>query len=320
MFRLAEDEEPLSGRWLLAEKAAQALLVRAGASHHDAEDALQLTRIRAWESRDEFQSDRHYIAWYCTFARHRWFEAIRRRKHEVSVDHISESAKLHGATAYAAVDDHAIELLTRDAILDAIQTLPPRERLAIERTFMAVDGAASAAERSALKRARRQLERVRTGFASILVYRLNRIRLVATRLANGDGLTQSVVTTAAAVIAAAGLLALGSSDFSHSERIRPSAPLTHARAAIHGQAPAVSQQREVASEPTQRSQPAPARENHNPVPPFTLPVPRTEGVKFEPSDPADPAQRVCFSTIVTPYRCYRTGQDSIDFLIPELPR
>jgi DNA-directed RNA polymerase specialized sigma24 family protein len=322
MYELAEPP-PFEARWLQAEPAVRAFLKRFTSSDDAIDEALQQTRIRAWQATTagrSFDSDRHFVAWCCTVARHRFLDDVRRVGRHVALDGAA-AALGSGDLAVVDVEERALGYIDLSAILAAVSDLPVGERASIVRLFEAPDHAASQAERAALARARRRLESVRARLASVLsLGGIPRLRALMSR-GNDSHVPMAVAAAAAALVAAGSLSAWSSQRDPGAPRPtsgRPTAEIARREKVPAPTASPVSAS--VGSSAVVATQQPSYRQNHSPIRPFVVPIPGSqEGVKVEPSDPADPGQRVCFSTMVTTYKCYRTGMDSVDFLVPALP-
>lgn len=128
----------------------------------EADDLVQETLTRAWSARGSFELGTSLKAWTFTILRNLFLSNVRRSRRTVDLDE-------HVAEALVAVDADQHEQVELNAVLEAIDHLPPDQRLALR--AVALDGldygaAAIAlnvtpgALKSRVRRARRALARM----------------------------------------------------------------------------------------------------------------------------------------------------------------
>ena len=140
---------------------AYRVALRVVGNHHDAEDVAQEALVGAWQQLPNFRAQSTFSTWLYRIVTHRALNRMQRQ-------HLSSSLDVIGDVADACADP-AMRLerdLMKDAVTNAIQALPPAQRITVVLHHLeglsyaevaAITDSSVAAVRSHLFRARRTL-------------------------------------------------------------------------------------------------------------------------------------------------------------------
>jgi len=140
---------------------AYRVALRVVGNHHDAEDVAQEALVGAWQQLPNFRAQSTFSAWLYRIVTHRALNRVQRQHPSNSLDVIGDVADACAGPAVRLERD-----LMKDAVTDAIQALPPAQRITVVLHHLeglsyaevaAVTDSSVAAVRSHLFRARRTL-------------------------------------------------------------------------------------------------------------------------------------------------------------------
>ena len=140
---------------------AYRVALRVVGNHHDAEDVAQEALVAAWQQLPNFRAQSSFSTWLYRIVTHRALNRVQRQHPSNSLDVIGDVADACAGPAVRLERD-----LMKDAITDAIQALPPAQRITVVLHHLeglsyaevaAVTDSSVAAVRSHLFRARRTL-------------------------------------------------------------------------------------------------------------------------------------------------------------------
>jgi len=140
---------------------AYRVALRVLGNHHDAEDVAQEALVGAWQQLPNFRAQSTFSTWLYRIVTHRALNRVQRQHPSNSLDVIGDVADACAGPAVRLERD-----LMKDAITDAIQALPPAQRITVVLHHLeglsyaevaAVTDSSVAAVRSHLFRARRTL-------------------------------------------------------------------------------------------------------------------------------------------------------------------
>jgi RNA polymerase sigma-70 factor (ECF subfamily) len=140
---------------------AYRVALRVVGNHHDAEDVAQEALVGAWQQLPNFRAQSTFSTWLYRIVTHRALNRVQRQHPSNSLDVIGDVADACAGPAVRLERD-----LMKDAITDAIQALPPAQRITVVLHHLeglsyaevaAVTDSSVAAVRSHLFRARRTL-------------------------------------------------------------------------------------------------------------------------------------------------------------------
>ena len=140
---------------------AYRVALRVVGNHHDAEDVAQEALVGAWQQLPNFRAQSSFSTWLYRIVTHRALNRVQRQHPSNSLDVIGDVADACAGPAVRLERD-----LMKDAITDAIQALPPAQRITVVLHHLeglsyaevaAVTDSSVAAVRSHLFRARRTL-------------------------------------------------------------------------------------------------------------------------------------------------------------------
>ena len=140
---------------------AYRVALRVVGNHHDAEDVAQEALVGAWQQLPNFRAQSTFSTWLYRIVTHRALNRVRRQHPSNSLDVIGDVADACAGPAVRLERN-----LMKDAITDAIQALPPAQRITVVLHHLeglsyaevaAVTDSSVAAVRSHLFRARRTL-------------------------------------------------------------------------------------------------------------------------------------------------------------------
>lgn len=140
---------------------AYRVALRVVGNHHDAEDVAQEALVAAWQQLPNFRAQSSFSTWLYRIVTHRALNRVQRQHPSSSLDVIGDVADACAGPAMRLERD-----LMKDAVTDAIQALPPAQRITVVLHHLeglsyaevaAVTDSSVAAVRSHLFRARRTL-------------------------------------------------------------------------------------------------------------------------------------------------------------------
>lgn len=140
---------------------AYRVALRVVGNHHDAEDVAQEALVGAWQQLPNFRAQSTFSTWLYRIVTHRALNRVQRQHPNSSLDVFGDVADACAGPAMRLERD-----LMKDAVTDAIQALPPAQRITVVLHHMeglsyaevaAVTDSSVAAVRSHLFRARRTL-------------------------------------------------------------------------------------------------------------------------------------------------------------------
>jgi RNA polymerase sigma-70 factor (ECF subfamily) len=140
---------------------AYRVALRVVGNHHDAEDVAQEALVAAWQQLPNFRAQSSFSTWLYRIVTHRALNRVQRQHPSNSLDVIGDVADACAGPAVRLERD-----LMKDAVTDAIQALPPAQRITVVLHHLeglsyaevaAVTDSSVAAVRSHLFRARRTL-------------------------------------------------------------------------------------------------------------------------------------------------------------------
>ena len=140
---------------------AYRVALRVVGNHHDAEDVAQEALVGAWQQLPNFRAQSTFSTWLYRIVTHRALNRVQRQHPSNSLDVIGDVADTCAGPAVRLERN-----LMKDAITDAIQALPPAQRITVVLHHLeglsyaevaAVTDSSVAAVRSHLFRARRTL-------------------------------------------------------------------------------------------------------------------------------------------------------------------
>lgn len=140
---------------------AYRVALRVVGNHHDAEDVAQEALVGAWQQLPNFRAQSTFSTWLYRIVTHRALNRVQRQHPGSSLDVIGDVADACAGPAARLERD-----LMKDAVTDAIQALPPAQRITVVLHHLeglsyaevaAVTDSSVAAVRSHLFRARRTL-------------------------------------------------------------------------------------------------------------------------------------------------------------------
>jgi RNA polymerase sigma-70 factor (ECF subfamily) len=140
---------------------AYRVALRVLGNHHDAEDVAQEALVGAWQQLPNFRAQSTFSTWLYRIVTHRALNRVQRQHPSNSLDVIGDVADACAGPAVRLERD-----LMKDAVTDAIQALPPAQRITVVLHHLeglsyaevaAVTDSSVAAVRSHLFRARRTL-------------------------------------------------------------------------------------------------------------------------------------------------------------------
>jgi len=140
---------------------AYRVALRVVGNHHDAEDVAREALVGAWQQLPNFRAQSTFSTWLYRIVTHRALNRVQRQHPSNSLDVIGDVADACAGPAVRLERD-----LMKDAITDAIQALPPAQRITVVLHHLeglsyaevaAVTDSSVAAVRSHLFRARRTL-------------------------------------------------------------------------------------------------------------------------------------------------------------------
>jgi len=140
---------------------AYRVALRVLGNHHDAEDVAQEALVGAWQQLPNFRAQSTFSTWLYRIVTHRALNRVQRQHPSNSLDVIGDVADACAGPAMRLERD-----LMKDAVTDAIQALPPAQRITVVLHHLeglsyaevaAVTDSSVAAVRSHLFRARRTL-------------------------------------------------------------------------------------------------------------------------------------------------------------------
>lgn len=140
---------------------AYRVALRVVGNHHDAEDVAQEALVGAWQQLPNFRAQSTFSTWLYRIVTHRALNRVQRQHPSNSLDVIGDVADACAGPAVRLERD-----LMKDAVTDAIQALPPAQRITVVLHHLeglsyaevaAVTDSSVAAVRSHLFRARRTL-------------------------------------------------------------------------------------------------------------------------------------------------------------------
>jgi len=140
---------------------AYRVALRVVGNHHDAEDVAQEALVAAWQQLPNFRAQSSFSTWLYRIVTHRALNRVQRQHPSNSLDVIGDVADACAGPAMRLERD-----LMKDAVTDAIQALPPAQRITVVLHHLeglsyaevaAVTDSSVAAVRSHLFRARRTL-------------------------------------------------------------------------------------------------------------------------------------------------------------------
>lgn len=140
---------------------AYRVALRVVGNHHDAEDVAQEALVAAWQQLPNFRAQSSFSTWLYQIVTHRALNRVQRQHPSSSLDVIGDVADACAGPAMRLERD-----LMKDAVTDAIQALPPAQRITVVLHHLeglsyaevaAVTDSSVAAVRSHLFRARRTL-------------------------------------------------------------------------------------------------------------------------------------------------------------------
>ena len=140
---------------------AYRVALRVVGNHHDAEDVAQEALVGAWQQLPNFRAQSSFSTWLYRIVTHRALNRVQRQHPSNSLDVIGDVADACAGPAVRLERN-----LMKDAITDAIQALPPAQRITVVLHHLeglsyaevaAVTDSSVAAVRSHLFRARRTL-------------------------------------------------------------------------------------------------------------------------------------------------------------------
>jgi len=140
---------------------AYRVALRVLGNHHDAEDVVQEALVGAWQQLPNFRAQSTFSTWLYRIVTHRALNRVQRQHPSNSLDVIGDVADACAGPAVRLERD-----LMKDAVTDAIQALPPAQRITVVLHHLeglsyaevaAVTDSSVAAVRSHLFRARRTL-------------------------------------------------------------------------------------------------------------------------------------------------------------------
>ena len=140
---------------------AYRVALRVLGNHHDAEDVAQDALVAAWQQLPQFRGQSKFSTWLYRIVSRRALNEIQRHHATDSLDLIHEIADTAAEPAAALERD-----LVMDAVTNAIQALPPAQRIVVVlhhfeglsyTDVAAITGSSVPAVRSHLFRARRTL-------------------------------------------------------------------------------------------------------------------------------------------------------------------
>jgi len=140
---------------------AYRVALRVVGNHHDAEDVAQEALVGAWQQLPNFRAQSTFSTWLYRIVTHRALNRVQRQHPSNSLDVIGDVADACAGPAMRLERD-----LMKDAVTDAIQALPPAQRITVVLHHLeglsyaevaAVTDSSVAAVRSHLFRARRTL-------------------------------------------------------------------------------------------------------------------------------------------------------------------
>lgn len=91
---------------------------------HIAEDLMQETFLRAYQSIERYNGECKMSVWLCQIARHLWYQYLQKNRHETAVDMDSEKYASPGESA----EQQAVARYEIREVLRKMQKLPPRMR------------------------------------------------------------------------------------------------------------------------------------------------------------------------------------------------
>jgi RNA polymerase sigma-70 factor, ECF subfamily len=140
---------------------AYRVALRVVGNHHDAEDVAQEALVGAWQQLPNFRAQSTFSTWLYRIVTHRALNRVQRQHPSNSLDVIGDVADACAGPAVRLERN-----LMKEAITDAIQALPPAQRITVVLHHLeglsyaevaAVTDSSVAAVRSHLFRARRTL-------------------------------------------------------------------------------------------------------------------------------------------------------------------
>lgn len=140
---------------------AYRVALRVVGNHHDAEDVAQEALVGAWQQLPNFRAQSTFSTWLYRIVTHRALNRVQRQHPSNSLDVIGDVADACAGPAVRLERD-----LMTDAVTDAIQALPPAQRITVVLHHLeglsyaevaAVTDSSVGAVRSHLFRARRTL-------------------------------------------------------------------------------------------------------------------------------------------------------------------
>lgn len=132
----AGDEHAFEQLVIAYQKPIYNLLLRMTGSREDAFDLTQETFLKAWHAISLFQFDSKFLTWLCRIASNTCIDFLRkeRRRQTVSltaVDDRDETYEIDVADATLDPAQIVEQVMDRDAVLQALQQLPPEYRIAL---------------------------------------------------------------------------------------------------------------------------------------------------------------------------------------------
>ena len=105
---------------------AYRVALRVVGNHHDAEDVAQEALVAAWQQLPNFRAQSSFSTWLYRIVTHRALNRVQRQHPSSSLDVIGDVADACVGPAMRLERD-----LMKDAVTDAIQALPPAQRITV---------------------------------------------------------------------------------------------------------------------------------------------------------------------------------------------
>ena len=105
---------------------AYRVALRIVGNHHDAEDVAQESLVVAWQQLPQFRGESNFSTWLYRIVTRRAVNRINRDRRHFSTDVLAEHADESAQTEVAVERNE-----TADAVADAIQALPPAQRVVV---------------------------------------------------------------------------------------------------------------------------------------------------------------------------------------------